>query len=230
MNADETPTVTIVDDDESVRRSLGRLLVTSGYQVRAFASAAEFLRDARPVAPPPGCLLVDVRMPDIDGLELYAVLRADGSEAPIVFMTGHADVQAGVKAMKWGAVDFLLKPFTDDELLDALHRAITRDAARRSELAALTELRHRAARLTPREWEVCAQVVDGRLNKQIAAALGIREKTVKVHRSRVMAKLQARSVADLVRMVVRLRDAPTAATRPSAPTALGSSRPDGQPA
>lgn len=228
MNAGEIPTVTIVDDDESVRRSLGRLLVTSGYRVRAFASAAEFLREPPPIATAPGCLLVDVRMPDIDGLELYAILCADGREAPIVFMTGHGDVQIGVRAMKWGAIDFLLKPFTDDELLDAIQRAVARDAERRAESAALAALRNRIARLTPREWEVCAQVVEGRLNKQIAAELGIREKTVKVHRSRVMAKLQAASVAELVRMVTRLRDTPVAAPRPTLPTVLGPRRPDGR--
>ena len=202
------PTVTIVDDDDSVRRALTRLLSASGYNVRSFSSATELLDDAAPRFPGPGCLLLDVRLPGLDGLELHSYLKKSGSERAVVFMTGHGDVLTGVKAMKSGAVDFLLKPFSDEELLDAVGRATIRDGSIRATQLEVRELNHRASRLTRREREVCFLVVAGRLNKQIAAALGTTEKTVKVHRSRVMAKMQAHSLAELVRIVEFLKRAP----------------------
>ena len=201
---EEIPTIAIVDDDDSVRRALARLLTASGYQVRTFSSATEFLNEGFATDASPGCLLIDVRMPELGGLELQSALMNAGTQASIVFMTGHGDVQTGVRAMKSGAVDFLLKPFTDDELLDAVGRALARNAETRVEHREIDELEHRAAKLTRREREVCTLVVAGKLNKQIAAALGTSEKTVKVHRSRVMAKMEAASLAELVRIVERL--------------------------
>lgn len=208
---EEIPTIAIIDDDDSLRRALARLLTASGYQVRTFASATEFLAERLPIEATPGCLLIDVRMPGLGGLELQAVLNSAGAQSAIVFMTGHGDVQTGVKAMKSGAVDFLLKPFTDDELLEAVGRALLRNAESRVEHREIDELEHRAAKLTRREKEVCTLVVAGKLNKQIAAALGTSEKTVKVHRSRVMAKMEAASLAELVRIVERLNRSHTAA-------------------
>ena len=201
---EEIPTIAIIDDDDSLRRALARLLTASGYQVRTFASATEFLAERLPIEATPGCLLIDVRMPGLGGLELQAVLNSAGAQSAIVFMTGHGDVQTGVKAMKSGAVDFLLKPFTDDELLEAVGRALSRNAESRVEHREIDELEHRAAKLTRRKKEVCTLVVAGKLNKQIAAALGTSEKTVKVHRSRVMAKMEAALLAELVRIVERL--------------------------
>jgi FixJ family two-component response regulator len=201
---DEQPTIAIIDDDDSVRRALARLLTVSGYVTRTFASAAEFLSERQDADGAFNCLLIDVRLPELSGLELQTVLNSAGTDAGIVFMTGHGDVQTGVKAMKSGAVDFLLKPFTDDELLDAVYRALLRNAELRVERREIGELERRARRLTRREKEVCSLVVAGRLNKQIAAELGTSEKTVKVHRSRVMAKMQAASLAELVRSVERL--------------------------
>jgi FixJ family two-component response regulator len=204
---EEIPTIAVIDDDDSVRRALARLLTASGYQVRTFASATEFLEGRLAVEDSPGCLLIDVRMPELGGLELQEVLTSAGSQSAIVFMTGHGDVQTGVKAMKSGAVDFLLKPFTDDDLLEAVQRALVRNAEMRVEHREVDELEHRAAKLTRREKEVCTLVVAGKLNKQIAAALGTSEKTVKVHRSRVMTKMEAASLAELVRIVERLNRA-----------------------
>ena len=201
---EEIATIAVVDDDDSVRRALARLLTASGYQVRTFSSAEEFLGERFAPEATPGCVLIDVRMPELDGLELQSVLLSAGTQSALVFMTGHGDVQTGVRAMKSGAVDFLLKPFTDDELLDAVGRALARSAEVRVEHREIDELEHRAAKLTRREKEVCTLVVAGKLNKQIAAALGTSEKTVKVHRSRVMSKMEAASLAELVRIVERL--------------------------
>jgi FixJ family two-component response regulator len=213
------PTVTIIDDDDSVRRALTRLLTASGYGVRTYASATEFLDDTSSDVPGPGCLLLDVRLPGLGGLELLTALKKSGTERGVVFMTGHGDVLTGVKAMKNGAVDFLLKPFSDEELLDAVGRAVIREGNLRATQLEVRELNHRASRLTRREREVCFLVVSGRLNKQIAAALGTTEKTVKVHRSRVMAKMQAHSLAELVRFVEFLKRAPRGegGARPVAP-------------
>lgn len=196
------PVLLVVDDDESVRRSLARLLTAAGYNVETFPSAAELL--AREPLTGPGCLILDVRLPGLSGLDLHAWLRSRGLEKATVFVSGHGDVPTSVRAMKDGAVDFLTKPVNDVQLLEAIERALERDRWQREDHAELNELRRRVAALTPREREVCAVVVTGRLNKQIAAMLGMSVKTVKVHRARVMAKMQVDSVAELVRIVDRL--------------------------
>ena len=215
--AQGVPTIVVVDDDDSVRRALARLLTASGYQVRTFGSAAELLAQRFALDPGPGCLLIDVRMPGLGGLELQTMLTSAGTMSAVVFMTGHGDVQTGVRAMKSGAVDFLLKPFTDDELLDAVGRALVRTSEARVEHYEIGQLEQRSAKLTRREREVCTLVVAGRLNKQIAAALGTSEKTVKVHRSRVMAKMEAASLAELVRIVERLNRSHSASAAAASP-------------
>ena len=196
-----TPTVFVVDDDPAVRQSLSRLLRSAQLEVATFGSAQEFLERHDPRAP--GCLLLDVSMPGLNGLDLQAALSARGSEIPIVFLTGHGDVPTSVRAMKRGATDFLTKPANDDDLLEAIRVAIRKDAAQRQARAELDDILRRLATLTPREREVLAHVVSGRLNKQIAGDLGTVEKTIKVHRARVMEKMRAHSVADLVRMAER---------------------------
>jgi RNA polymerase sigma factor (sigma-70 family) len=201
-------TVYVVDDDASVRKSFGRLLRLAGYQVEAFASADEFL--AHPLSIEPGCLLLDLKMPGRNGLELQEALVAVRKSIPIIFVTGHGDIAASVRAMKGGAVDFLTKPYSAEDLLEAVERAMTKDKRDRRERAQLTELESRARALTPREAEVLRLVVRGLLNKQVADELGISEKTVKVHRARVMHKMRADSMADLVRMAGRLHPAPEA--------------------
>ena len=195
-------TVYVVDDDASVRKSFGRLLRTAGYQVETFASADEFL--SHPLSIEPGCLLLDLKMPGRNGLELQETLVAARKAIPIIFVTGHGDVSTSVRAMKGGAVDFLTKPYSAEDLLEAVERAIAKDKRDRRERAQLTDLETRARALTPREAEVLRLVVRGLLNKQVAAELGISEKTVKVHRARVMQKMRADSMADLVRMAGRL--------------------------
>ncbi len=195
---DAAPVVFVVDDDASVRKALGRLLKSAGLRAETFASALEFLRHDRPDAP--GCLVLDVRMPGLDGLELQHALGAGNISPPIIFITGHGDIPMSVRAMKAGAVDFLPKPFDDRDLLDAVRRAIAQDVQAGRMRAEVSEIRRRAASLTPREREVMALVVGGMLNKQIGGVLGVTEKTVKVHRGRMMAKLGVRSVADLVRL------------------------------
>ena len=196
------PRVFVVDDDASVRRSLTRLLESAGYDVETFPSAVDFLE--RPPYTGPCCLVLDVRMPGPSGIDLQATLAALGRPTSIVFVTGHIDVPMSVAAMKAGAVDLLTKPVDEKDLLEAIERAVIRDSRERSEGAQLGEIQERAATLTPREREVFAQVVRGLLNKQIASELGVAEKTVKVHRARVMRKMQAGSVAELVRMADRL--------------------------
>lgn len=186
-----SPRVFVVDDDPSLRKSLCRLLSSVGYEAETFASALDFLE--REACTDPCCLVLDVQMPGPSGIELQARLAAAGRHASIVFLTGHADVPMSVAAMKAGAVDLLTKPVDEKDLLDAVERALARDA-----------IRARAARLTPREHEVFERVVNGLLNKQIAAELELSEKTVKVHRARVMRKMQAGSVAELVRMADRV--------------------------
>ena len=201
-------TVYVVDDDASVRKSVGRLLRTAGLQVEVFASADEFL--AHPPSDESACLLLDLKMPGRNGLELQEALVAARKPIPIVFVSGHGDIPASVRAMKGGAVDFLTKPYSVEELLEAVERAMAKDKRDRREQAQVTELESRARALTPREAEVFRLVVRGLLNKQVAAELGISEKTVKVHRARVMHKMRADSMADLVRMAGRLHPAPGA--------------------
>jgi RNA polymerase sigma factor (sigma-70 family) len=191
-------TVFVVDDDASVRKSLSRLISEAGYRVEAFTSPREFL--AREPAAGPSCLVLDVRMPGASGLDLQQTLTSAVHEIPIIFITGHGDISMSVKAMKAGAVDFLTKPFAAKELLDAIQRAVAKDTRDLGTEARDDELRTRLNLLTPRESQVFALVVTGMLNKQIAAELGIGEKTVKVHRARVMEKMQADSVAMLVRL------------------------------
>lgn len=196
------PMVFVVDDDASVRKSLTRVLAASGYAVEQFASAGDFL--ARERGARPCCLVLDVRMPGLSGLDLQTALAAAGRRLPIVFVTGHVDVPMTVKGMRNGAVDWLTKPFGAKELLNAVERAVAKDVQDRSDAARVAEVEERAKRLSPRELQVFALVVTGMLNKQIAGVLGVVEKTVKVHRARVMTKMQAGSVAELVRMADRL--------------------------
>jgi FixJ family two-component response regulator len=190
--------VFVVDDDPSVRKSLTRVLASAGYAVEAFASAREFL--ARPPHPGPCCLVLDVRMPGLTGIQLQEMLAVTGRRMSIVFVTGHADVPTSVKAMKAGAVDLLTKPVDVEDLIPAIQRALTRDEHDRAAEVRRAEIQRRVSLLTAREIEVFARVVTGMQNKQIAAALGIVEKTVKVHRARAMEKIRAGSVAELVRL------------------------------
>jgi FixJ family two-component response regulator len=198
----------VVDDDPSMRRSLDSLLRSVGLDVRVFASAQEFMQAERPDAP--ACLVLDVRLPGMSGLTFQQELVKAGEALPIIFLTGHGDVPMTVRAMKAGAAEFLTKPFDDQVLLDAIHAAIERDRARRRDTAGLAEVQGCYRTLTPREREVMKLVVAGRVNKQIAAELGLSLVTVKVHRGQVMRKMLARSVAELVRMADRLGPAGTA--------------------
>jgi len=201
VNSD-TALVYVVDDDASVRTAIGRLLRSVGLEIQLFASATEFLAFARPERP--GCVVLDVRMPRLSGLDLQKELAAAGATLPIIFVTGHADVPMSVRAMKAGAVDFLPKPFHDQDLLDAVQRAIAADRERRRRESGLAAIRGVYETLTPREREVLSYVVSGALNKQIAGSLGTSEKTIKVHRARIMDKMGAESLADLVRLAGRL--------------------------
>ena len=200
--SDEAATVFLVDDDPGILRALTRLLRAGGHQVNAFRSPRDFL--AQHDAAVPGCVVLDLAMPGLNGLELQTALAATGCQRPIVFISGHGDVPSSVRAMKAGAVDFLTKPVSEKDLLAAIERAIERDRLMRNAGAELQAIGARLNRLTPREREVFQHVVAGQLNKQIAADLGTVEKTVKVHRSRVMEKMGVRSLADLVRMAERV--------------------------
>jgi FixJ family two-component response regulator len=194
--------VFVVDDDAPMRESLKNLIRSVGLRVELFASAQEFLRSKRPDRP--SCLVLDVRLPGLSGLDLQRRTGDAGIEIPIVFITGHGDIPMSVRAMKAGAVEFLTKPFRDQDLLDAIQQALERDGKARDQRAALEELRSRFASLTSREREVMKRVVAGLLNKQIGAELGTSETTVKVHRHQVMEKMGAGSVPELVRMADRL--------------------------
>jgi len=194
--------VFVVDDDQSVREALSSLLRSAGLPVETFSSPQEFLERARPDVP--SCLILDVMLPGLSGLDLPDMLARAGREIPIVFITGQGTIPMSVRAMKAGAVEFLTKPFQDQELLSAVGHALDLDRGRRARRAELAELTMRVNQLTPREREVMALVAAGRMNKQIAAQLGTVEQTIKVHRARVMKKLGLDSVADLVRLAERL--------------------------
>jgi len=194
-------TVFVVDDDAAVRKAVSRLLRSAGIAVAAFASPREFLAQYDPATP--GCLVLDIAMPDLNGLQLQTTLGERGSILPIIFLTGQGDVSKSVQAMKHGAFDFLSKPVKDKDLLTAVRAAIERDTVARLEQAKLSEIRTRLDTLTPREREVLEHVVSGKLNKQIAVDLGITEATVKMHRARVIAKMKVQSVAELARLMER---------------------------
>ena len=196
------PVIFVVDDDPSVRKSLTRVMTSAGYAVEAFASARDFL--AREPLVGPCCVVLDVRMPGLTGLDLQETLASAGHRMPIVFITGHGDISMSVKAMKGGAVDFLTKPFDVENLLEAVQRAVVKDVEDLSAEERTAEVVERVKQLTPRETEVFALVVTGMLNKQIAGELAIAEKTVKVHRARVMEKMRAGSFAELVRLADRM--------------------------
>jgi FixJ family two-component response regulator len=204
--ADEPPVVFVVDDDSSMRATLSDVMRSVGLQVQTFASAREFMGNKLPDAP--ACLVLDVRLPGQSGLDFQRTLAESGIELPVVFITGHGDVPMSVRAMKAGAVDFLIKPFRDQDLLDAVHGAIERDRERRRHLTLVAGLNERYRSLTQRERDVMALVVVGRLNKQIASEIGLAEVTVKAHRSQIMHKMGAKSLPELVRMADRLGDTP----------------------
>jgi FixJ family two-component response regulator len=199
MNKPRPKTVFVIDDDDSMRRALFFLLASAGYGAETYASAEEFL--ARQHYDGVGCIILDVRMPGLSGMDLQEkLLRSGYSSMPIIFLTGHGELDMGIRAMKKGAVDFLTKPCDDDRLLEAVHRAIEISLQTKAEFEEVREIRERIGLLTPREYEILRHVIAGLLNKQIAAELAISEATVKIHRGRLMEKLRAESVADLVRL------------------------------
>jgi FixJ family two-component response regulator len=200
---DAKPTVLIVDDDSDLRASIARLLRSVDMNTKLFASIPDFLKSDPPDGPT--CLVLDVRLPGQSGLDLQRDLVASHRELPIIFITGHGDIPMTVQAMKGGAIEFLTKPFRDQDLLDAIQLGLARDQARRQNESALTALRARFERLSPREREIVIQVARGRLSKQIAGDMGIAEATVKVHRSRAMRKMEARSLPELGRIADKLK-------------------------
>jgi len=206
MNMTEQSVVFIIDDDPSVRASLENLLSSEGYVTQAFDSPPAFLNAHRPDLP--GCLVLDVRLRGASGLEFQRELSRRGLRMPVLFITGHGDVPMSVAAMKAGAIEFLLKPYRDQDLLDAVHKGVELDRLRRTRAAELAELRARFAAMTPREQELTPLVASGLLNKQIAAKLELSEVTVKAHRAQIMQKLRAASFADLVRAVDKLAAEP----------------------
>src|SRR5215471_7475613 len=195
---DQPSTVIVIDDDEGIREALGSLLRSVGFQAKLFSAVGEFLRSGRPEGPT--CLVLDVRLPGQSGLELQRELAMANYQLPIIFITGHGDIPMSVQAMKSGAIEFLTKPFRDQDLLDAIQLGLARDRERRENDQALCELRDLFDTLTPREQEVMAWVTGGLLNKQVAAEIGVTEITVKVHRGKVTRKMGAKSLADLVKM------------------------------
>jgi RNA polymerase sigma factor (sigma-70 family) len=195
--------VFVVDDDSSVRSAIKRLIGSMGLQVELFGCAQEFLASKLPNVP--SCLVLDVRLPGISGLKLQSQLAKANIQIPIIFITAHGDIPMTVRAMKAGALEFLTKPFRDQDLLDAIQLALEKDRARRQQDSEIAVLRERFESLSPREREVVAMVVSGMLNKQIAAQIGTAENTIKAHRSRAMEKMQANSLADLVKMIERLQ-------------------------
>jgi FixJ family two-component response regulator len=203
---DAKSTVLIIDDDANLRASVGRLLRSLGQDAQLFESIPEFLASDPPNGP--ACLVLDVRLPGQSGLDLQRELAAANSQIPIIFITGHGDIPMSVQAMKGGAIEFLTKPFRDQELLEAIQLGLSRDRARREREEAMAALRERFASLSPREREIMVQVARGRLSKQIAGDIGITEATVKVHRSRVMRKMHARSLPELGRMADKLKLVP----------------------
>lgn len=203
---DANSTVLVIDDDPDLRASVGRLLRSLGLDAQLFASISDFLKSDPPDGPT--CLVLDVRLPGQSGLDLQRELVAANRELPIIFITGHGDIPMSVQAMKSGAIEFLTKPFRDQDLLDAIQLGLSRDRARRENEKALAALRERFESLSPREREIMIQVAHGRLSKQIAGDIGIAEATVKVHRSRLMHKMKARSLPELSRMADKLKLGP----------------------
>jgi two-component system, LuxR family, response regulator FixJ len=195
-------TIYVVDDDDGMRKALTLLMTTVGYKAMPFARPSEFLAKYDPAQP--GCLILDVRMPEMSGLEVQQLLNRSGSMLPVILITGHGDIPMAVQAMKDGAFDFLQKPFRDQDLLDRINAALKQDAENRETVERHADLKRRAESLTPREREVMGLVVDGRANKVIAIDLGLSERTVEIHRANVMEKMGARSVAHLVKMHLTL--------------------------
>lgn len=206
-------TVYVVDDDPPVLKAVARLLKGAGFQVATFSSPRRFLEHHVPGAA--GCLVLDLAMPELDGLQLQEQLSSTGQTLPIIFLTGHADVPASVKAMKGGAADFLTKPIEREQLLQAVRAALARDRIARQARQEIDDIRRRLATLTPREYEVFGHVIGGKLNKQTAADLGAAEKTIKVHRARVMDKMRVQSVAELVRLAERAGITPAVHEQPA---------------